>query len=299
MTIFKGVATALITPMTENRVDYEGLEKLIKIQLNSGINALVANGTTGEPSTLTDAEKRKVSEIVLEITNKKVPVIVGAGSNSTACAIQLAKDASEMGADALLCVTPYYNKCTQQGMVEHFKAIADNTILPIIMYNVPSRTSVNLLPETITKLAGYKGICAVKEASGNISQIMDIARINPKILSIYSGDDGLTYPVLTLGGLGVISVVSNIIPQYMCELTKAYFDGDKQRALTLQLNILPLIKAVFCEVNPIPIKCAAKLLGLIGDDYVRLPLTKCSNKKLVLSELINLGLLSNDNNLED
>lgn len=290
MTIFKGVGTALITPMTENGVDYDSLEKLVKFQLTNGIDALIANGTTGEPSTLSSEEKRKVASTVIEITNKKVPVIVGAGSNSTLHAIELAREAASLGADALLCVTPYYNKCTQQGLILHFKAIADSTNLPIIMYNVPSRTGVNLLPETVAQVAGYKGICAIKEASGNISQIMDLAKISKDKLTIYSGDDGLTFPILCLGGLGIISVASNVIPSYMSKMTDSYFEGKFELARKMQLDSISLIKALFCEVNPIPVKAAAKIIGLC-DDYVRLPLTRCSNIKLVETELKNLGII--------
>ncbi|MFA7663497.1 MAG: 4-hydroxy-tetrahydrodipicolinate synthase, partial [Clostridia bacterium] len=249
--IFQGVGTALITPMIDDCIDYISLEKLVKTQIISGIDCLIANGTTGEPSTISDEEKIKIASMVIEVVDKKIPVIVGAGSNSTAHAIKLAKDANYIGADGILCVTPYYNKCTQQGLVEHFKAIADQVDLPMIMYNVPSRTGLNMLPETVAKLAGYKGICAIKEASGNISQIMELATISRDDFNLYSGDDGLTYPILTLGGAGVISVASNIIPQYMCEMVDSYFTGNIKKSRDMQLKILPLIKALFFEVNPI------------------------------------------------
>jgi len=288
--IFQGVGTALITPMIDDCIDYISLEKLVKTQIISGIDCLIANGTTGEPSTISDEEKIKIASIVIEVVDKKIPVIVGAGSNSTAHAIKLAKDANYIGADGILCVTPYYNKCTQQGLVEHFKAIADQVDLPMIMYNVPSRTGLNMLPETVAKLAGYKGICAIKEASGNISQIMELAAISRDDFYLYSGDDGLTYPILTLGGAGVISVASNIIPQYMCEMVDSYFTGNIKKSRDMQLKILPLIKALFFEVNPIPVKCAAKLLGICGDE-VRLPLTKCTCENLLKKELMNIGLL--------
>ncbi|MDD4120622.1 MAG: 4-hydroxy-tetrahydrodipicolinate synthase [Clostridia bacterium] len=288
--IFQGVGTALITPMIDDCIDYISLEKLVKTQIISGIDCLIANGTTGEPSTISDEEKIKIASIVIEVVDKKIPVIVGAGSNSTAHAIKLAKDANYIGADGILCVTPYYNKCTQQGLVEHFKAIADQVDLPMIMYNVPSRTGLNMLPETVAKLAGYKGICAIKEASGNISQIMELATISRDDFNLYSGDDGLTYPILTLGGAGVISVASNIIPQYMCEMVDSYFTGNIKKSRDMQLKILPLIKALFFEVNPIPVKCAAKLLGICGDE-VRLPLTKCTCENLLKKELMNIGLL--------
>lgn len=288
--IFQGVGTALITPMIDDCIDYISLEKLVKTQIISGIDCLIANGTTGEPSTISDEEKIKIASIVIEVVDKKIPVIVGAGSNSTAHAIKLAKDANYIGADGILCVTPYYNKCTQQGLVEHFKAIADQVDLPMIMYNVPSRTGLNMLPETVAKLAGYKGICAIKEASGNISQIMELATISRDDFNLYSGDDGLTYPILTLGGAGVISVASNIIPQYMCEMVDSYFTGNIKKSRDMQLKILPLIKALFFEVNPIPVKCAAKLLRICGDE-VRLPLTKCTCENLLKKELMNIGLL--------
>lgn len=288
--IFQGVGTALITPMLDNKIDYISLEKLVKTQLDSGIACLVANGTTGEPSTISDEEKIKIASVVIEIVNKKIPVIVGAGSNSTEHAIRQAIDAKSVGADGLLCVTPYYNKCTQQGLIEHFKSIADQVDLPIIMYNVPSRTGLNMLPETVAKLAGYKGICAIKEASGNISQIMELACISGNDFFLYSGDDGLTYPILTLGGAGVISVASNVIPKYMHEMVDSYFTGNVEKSRNMQLRILPFIKALFLEVNPIPVKCAAKLLGICSDE-VRLPLTKCTYESILEKELKNLGLL--------
>ncbi|HQC54295.1 MAG TPA: 4-hydroxy-tetrahydrodipicolinate synthase [Clostridia bacterium] len=291
MTIFTGVATALITPMNQDGIDYDSLEKLINFQINNHIDALLTNGTTGEPPTLTDEEKLQLMNTTIEIVNKRVPVIAGAGSNCTAHAVELASSAQKAGADAILAVTPYYNKGTQQGLIEHFKAIADNTKLPIILYNVPSRTGINLLPETVNCLAGYKGICALKEASGNINQILELARIASDKMQIYSGDDSLTYTIMTLGGAGVISVASNIIPEYMHTLTHAVLNGDYDTAKKMQLQALPLINALFCEVNPIPVKCAAKLMGLCSGDYVRLPLTRCSKEELVKKELINFGLI--------
>lgn len=290
MTIFKGVATALITPMTESGIDYVSLERLIEFQIKNNIDALVTNGTTGEPSTLSEDEKIELMKITIEIVNKRVPVIVGAGSNCTAHAVSLTKQATELGANGILAVTPYYNKGTQLGLISHFKSIADSTVLPIILYNVPSRTGVNILPETVDKLAGYKGIYAIKEACGNINQILELARIPSDRLKIYSGDDALTYSIMTLGGMGVISVASNIIPNYMSELTKAILNGNFDKAKNMQLESLPLINALFSEVNPIPVKYAAKLLGLC-DDYVRLPLTLCCTKELVKTELINFGLI--------
>jgi len=291
MTIFTGVATALITPMNHNGIDYDALEKLINMQIDNNIDALVTNGTTGEPSTLTEEEKLQLMKTTIEIVNKKVPVIAGAGSNCTSYAVELAVKAQQAGADAILAVTPYYNKGTQQGLVGHFKAIADNTTLPIVLYNVPSRTGINMLPETVSCLTGYKGICAIKEASGNINQILELARIASGKIQIYSGDDALTYSVMTLGGAGVISVASNIIPRYIKELTQAALNGNYEIAKSMQLKVLPLINALFCEVNPIPVKCAAKLMGICSD-YVRLPLTPCAKEDIIKKELINFGLIN-------
>ncbi len=271
--IFSGTATALITPFTKDGVDFVALEKLIDLQLASGINAIVVLGTTGEPATMSMAEKKSVISFAISKINHRVPVIVGAGSNSTACAIELAKMAQELGADGLLVVTPYYNKCTQEGLVAHYSAIAASTSLPIICYNVPGRTGVNMLPSTFATVAELDNVVAMKEASGNMEQIEECIRLCGDNAVVYSGDDGLTIPVMAMGGAGIISVVSNAIPAYTVEMTNAFLDGDLKKAASMQLKMLPLVKAMFCEVNPIPVKKACQLIG-IGDGQLRLPLTE-------------------------
>lgn len=273
MSIFKGAATALITPFIDDKVDFKSLETLVDRQLENGIDALIINGTTGEPTTMTHFERTAVAGAVIEHVKKRVPVILGAGSNNTYTAIEYAKENEQLGADAILTVTPYYNKCTQSGLVAHYKAIADAVDLPVIMYNVPGRTGVNIAPETCLKLAGYRGISAIKEASGNINQYMALNRLIDGKMDIYSGDDGLVYPLLALGAKGVISVASNVAPQYMHDMVYKFFEGDWKTSLEMQQKIEPLVKALFAEVNPIPVKCALKLMGIIPDDYMRLPLT--------------------------
>jgi len=291
MTIFQGVGTALITPFQNDKVDFAALEKLVDTQLNGGIAALIVNGTTGEPTTMTHGERTAVAISVIKQVNKKIPVILGAGSNNTYTAVEYAVEAQDLGADGILAVTPYYNKCTQSGLIAHYKALADATNIPLIMYNVPGRTGVNINPETAEALAGYKNIVAVKEASGNIQQFMDVARLIHGKMDIYSGDDGYVYPLLALGGKGVISVASNIIPRYMSDMVAKYFSGDIEGSLTMQFKLAPLVKALFSEVNPIPVKCAARILGIIPDDYMRLPLTKFSKEDYLKAELKSFGLL--------
>lgn len=289
--LFKGVATALITPFQNDKVDFAALEHLVDTQLRGNVSALVINGTTGEPTTMTHGERTAVAGSVIKQVNKKIPIILGAGSNNTYTAVEYAVEAEELGADGILAVTPYYNKCTQAGIVAHYKALADATDIPIIMYNVPSRTGVNINPETALELAGYKKITAIKEASGNIGQFMELARLLEGKMDIYSGDDGLVFPLLALGAKGVISVASNIIPEYMVQMVDKYFAGDLQGSRSMQFKAEPLIKALFCEVNPIPVKCAARLMGIIPDDYMRLPLTKLSKEEYLAKELREFGLI--------
>lgn len=289
MSIFKGAATALVTPFKDDKVDFETLEKLVARQLEGGIDALVVNGTTGEPTTMTHDERTAVAKAVIAQVGGKIPVILGAGSNNTHTAIEYAQENQELGADAILTVTPYYNKCTQGGLIAHYKAIADNIDLPIIMYNVPGRTGVNIAPETAAELAEYPKIAAIKEASGNIHQFMEIARLCEGKLDVYSGDDELIFPLLALGGIGVISVASNVVPRYIHDLTAKYFEGDIVGSREMQLKINPLVKALFCEVNPIPVKCALKLMGLM-DDYMRLPLVRCTKEAYVAEEMRKFGL---------
>lgn len=286
MSIFKGAATALVTPFIDDKVDFKALETLVDKQLEGNIDALIVNGTTGEPTTMTHFERTAVAGAVIEHVKKRIPVILGAGSNNTYTAIEYAKENEQLGADGILTVTPYYNKCTQSGLVAHYKAIADAVDLPVIMYNVPGRTGVNIAPETCLKLAGYRGIQAIKEASGNLHQFMELSRLVRGKLDIYSGDDGLVYPLLALGAIGVISVASNVCPQYMHDMVYKYFEGDTETSLNMQHKIEPLVGALFAEVNPIPVKCALKLMGLIPDDYMRLPLTR-SEKVAEMRQALN------------
>ncbi len=284
--IFKGCATALATPFNDSGVNFSEFEKLINFQLAHGINALVVCGTSGEASTMTKDEKAQTIKFAVECTNHKVPVIVGTGSNNTAEAIRQSKLAEELGADAILVVTPYYNKTTQVGLISHFSAIANCVSLPIILYNVPSRTGVNILPKTCFELSKIDNIVAIKEASGNISQIAEISRLCGDNLAIYSGNDDQIVPTMALGGLGVISVLSNIAPKACVDITSLCLCGNIKEARKLQLEYLPLINALFCEVNPIPVKAA---LNMIGYDFgiPRLPLVEMSNEnKIVLEELL-------------
>ncbi len=269
--IFRGTATALITPFTkDDKVDVKALCEIVERQIASGVDALVALGTTGEPATLSEEEKKQVVEVCIKQTRGRVPVIVGAGSNSTRHAIETCRMAQNLGADGLLVVTPYYNKCTQEGLVEHYGAIADSTSLPIICYNVSSRTGVNMLPETFARIATQKNVVGIKEASGNMEQIEKCLALCPD--KVISGDDALTLPIMAMGGLGVISVASNVCPKYVSDMTHYALDGDWERARKMQLALLPLISALFCEVNPIPIKKAMEIKGYCTSK-LRLPLT--------------------------
>lgn len=285
--MLKGTSTALITPFTNDEIDFSALEKLLDFQLNGGVDSLVVLGTTGEPATLTRNEKIAVVSFVVNHVKGKLPIIVGAGANSTATTIENAKLYTDLGADALLMVTPYYNKCTQTGLVEHFTKVAEKTSLPIILYNVPGRTGVNMLPETFQVLQDVDNIVAVKEASGNMEQIEEYLRISKGKADVLSGDDGLTVPIMAMGGKGVISVASNILPKYVSTMTKSVLDGDLNTAVNMQLKLLPLIKALFQEVNPIPVKMGAEILGLCSSS-LRLPLTKLTDKNTALLK----GLLS-------
>ena len=269
--IFRGTATALITPFTkDDKVDVKALCEIVERQIASGVDALVALGTTGEPATLSEEEKKQVIEVCIKQTRGRVPVIVGAGSNSTRHAIETCRMAQNLGADGLLVVTPYYNKCTQEGLVEHYCAIADSTSLPIICYNVSSRTGVNMLPETFARIATQKNVVGIKEASGNMEQIEKCLALCPG--KVISGDDALTLPIMAMGGLGVISVASNVCPKYVSDMTHYALDGEWEKARKMQLALLPLISALFCEVNPIPIKKAMEIKGYCTSK-LRLPLT--------------------------
>ena len=270
--IFRGVATALITPLTPRGVDYPALGRLIDWQISEGINALVIAGTTGEGSTLTDEEHRAVLRYSVEQTAGRVPVIAGTGSNDTAYAISLTKYACEIGCDAMLVVTPYYNKATQNGLVQMYTAIADASAKPIIVYNVPSRTGVNIQPTTYQRLAQHPMISGIKEANGDISGIVTTASLVGNSLSIYSGNDDQIVPILSMGGSGVISVLSNVLPRKTVEICTRFWSGDVAGSAALQRELLPLIHALFSEVNPIPVKAAMAAMGFC-EDYLRLPLT--------------------------
>ena len=271
-TVFKGAATAIITPLTETGIDYERFAALIDWQINEGIDAIVVCGTTGEASTLTDEEHREAIAFAVKQVGGRVPVIAGTGSNDTAYAIDLTRFACEAGADAILAVTPYYNKATQKGLIASFRAIADASTKPVILYNVPSRTGCNILPATALALAEHPNIVAIKEAGGNISQIAELAALTAGKLDIYSGNDDQIVPIMALGGIGVISVLSNPMPRETAELCRRMLEGDVKGAAKMQLDYLPLINALFCEVNPIPVKAAMAAMGYC-ENYVRLPLT--------------------------
>ncbi len=277
-TLFTGVATAIVTPLNEKGIDYEAFERLIEWQIQQGINAIVVAGTTGEGSTLTDDEHKAVIKFAVDKIAGRVPVIAGTGSNDTAYAIDLTKYACEAGADAMLVVTPYYNKATQKGLIQSFTAIADASTKPIILYNVPSRTGCNLEPATCAELAKHPNIVAVKEASGNISQIAKLASLVGDEMDIYSGNDDQIVPIMSLGGKGVISVLSNILPKETVEICDLYFDGKTKESAALQLKYIKLIDALFCEVNPIPVKAATAAMGY-GENYLRLPLTPMDEAK--------------------
>ena len=290
-TIFTGMATAMVTPMTASGVDYDALSNFIEFQIANGINALVAVGTTGESATLSPEERRQVIRFTVEKVAGRVPVIAGTGTNNTAPAIRYSIDACEDGADALLIVTPYYNKATQNGLIAHYTAIADSVDKPIILYNVPSRTGCNLLPATIEKLAEHPNIAGVKEASGNMSQVVELfARCGDK-LDIYSGEDALTVPMISMGGKGTISVLSDVCPREAVAMTDAALSGDFATAAAWQCKLLPLINCLFSEVNPIPVKAAISAMGF-GEEILRLPLTPMEpeNRKKLFQEMRKLGV---------
>lgn len=290
--IFRGVATALVTPTTADGVDFEALGRLIDWQIEEGINALVIAGTTGEGSTLSVEEHKEVIRFSVQRVNHRIPVIGGTGSNDTATAIELTKSACEDGVDACLVVTPYYNKATQNGLIAMYKAIADASTKPIIMYNVPSRTGVNIEPSTYAALAGYPNIAAIKEANGNISKIVEAAGVIGDQLDMYSGNDDQVVPILSMGGSGVISVVSNVAPRRTVEMCDRYFAGDVAGAAEIQCELFPLIRALFCEVNPIPVKAAMAAMGFC-ENYLRMPLCPMSeaNEKAMLQIMRDMGIL--------
>ena len=292
-TIFRGIGTALITPMTATGVDYDNLARLIDFQLESGVNALVAVGTTGESATLTPAERKEVIRFTVERTAGRVPVIAGTGTNNTEHVLDFTKSACDDGADAVLVVTPYYNKATQNGLIKHYERIADYSAKPVIMYNVPSRTGCNLLPASCAVLADHPNIAAIKEATGNMSQVVELAALCGDKLDIYSGEDGITLPILAVGGMGCISVASNLAPKQMVSIVDKFFAGDVAGAAQMQKDIYRLIQLLFCEVNPIPVKAAMAAMGFC-ENRVRLPLTQMEpqNEILLLREMRKLGVLA-------
>ena len=289
--IFRGAATALITPLNAQGIDYAQLGRLIDWQIDAGIDALVICGTTGESSTLTDKEHREAISFAVERTAGRVPVIAGTGSNDTAYAIDLTRFACEAGADACLVVTPYYNKATQKGLVAMYNAIADASTKPLILYNVPSRTGTAIQPATYVELAKHPNIAAIKEANGNISAIVETMALVGDQLDLYSGNDDEIVPILSMGGKGVISVLSNLLPAETSRLCHKFFEGDVAGAAQMQCVYLKLIRALFSEVNPIPVKAAMAALGFC-EDYLRLPLTPMedSHRQVLLDEMRRCGL---------
>ena len=289
--IFSGVCTALVTPFLDGKVNYPMMEQLLKKQIDAGITAVVIAGTTGEGSTLTDEEHKDALAFAVKRANKRVPIIAGTGSNDTAYAIQLTQHACEVGCDAMLLVTPYYNKATQRGLIESFTAIANASTKPCILYNVPSRTGCNLLPKSVAVLAKHPNIVAIKEASGDFSQIAELISLTNGEIDVYSGNDDQIVPLLSLGGKGVISVLSNVLPKKTVEMCDKFFNGDVKGSAEIQLQLIPLINALFCEVNPIPVKAATSALGF-GENYLRLPLTSMEkdNEEKLLTLMRAQGL---------
>ncbi len=284
MSIFKGSGTAIVTPFKQDGVDYDAFSKMIQFQLTNSTDALIVCGTTGEASTMSDEEKLEVVRFAKSIVKEKIPVIVGTGGNDTAHSILLSKEVEKIGVDGLLLVTPYYNKTTQAGLIEHYKAIAKSVNLPLILYNVPSRTGMNISPKTVAELNKVENIVAVKEASGDISQIAEIASICD--IDIYSGNDDQIVPVLSVGGIGVISVLSNIFPKETHDIVALYQAGKVEESRDLQLKFLNLIKLLFIETNPIPVKAALSMMGYC-EEILRLPLIPMSdtNKKALKEEM--------------
>ena len=280
--VFTGVCTALITPFRDGKIDFEALSGLVEFQIDGGVDALLINGTTGESATLTDAEKREIISFAVSEVGGRVPVIAGTGSNDTKKAVELSKFAYDVGADAGLAVTPYYNKASEVGLIKHYEAIADATEIPIILYNVPSRTGVNIPLSVYERLSEHKNIVAVKEANPSVSDFARLSARCGKNLDLYSGNDDLILPCLSLGGNGIISVISNALPRQTGDICRLWFGGKIKEATELQLKLLPLTNALFCEVNPIPIKALLSHLGFCKEEY-RLPLCPMdSDRKMAL-----------------
>ena len=290
-TIFTGMATAIVTPMTETGIDYEALGRFIEFQIEQGINAIVVMGTTGENATIEPEDQKEVIRFTVEKVAKRVPVIAGTGTNNTAHVLHNTKNACEVGADAILVVTPYYNKATQNGLIRHFTAVADASTVPVILYNVPGRTGCALQPKTVAKLAEHPNIVGLKEATGNMSQMVELMHLCGDKIDIYSGEDALTVPMMAMGGKGTISVLSNVVPAQSVAMTDACIAGDYKTAAAMQCKLLPLINALFSEVNPIPAKAAVSAMGF-GEEHLRMPLTPMedSTRAVLFEEMRKLGV---------
>ena len=291
-TIFTGMATAIVTPMhTDGSIDYEALSRFVEFQIDSGINGLVVMGTTGENATIEPEDQKKVIAYTVEKVAGRVPVIAGTGTNNTEHVLHNTRNACQVGADAILVVTPYYNKATQNGLVTHFTAVADESTLPVILYNVPSRTGCNLLPKTVAKLSEHPNIAAIKEATGSLAQMIEIMHLCGDKIDVYSGEDGLTVPMMAMGAKGTISVLSNVAPRQSVAMTDACLRGDYAAAAKMQCDLLPLSNALFSEVNPIPAKAATAAMGF-GADALRLPLTSMEeqNRAVLFAEMRKLGI---------
>ena len=291
-TIFTGMATAIVTPMhTDGSIDYEALGRFVEFQIGSGINGLVVMGTTGENATIEPEDQKKVIAYTVEKVAGRVPVIAGTGTNNTEHVLANTRNACQVGADAILVVTPYYNKATQNGLVTHFTAVADESTLPVILYNVPGRTGCNLLPKTVAKLSEHPNIAAIKEATGSLAQMIEIMHLCGDKIDVYSGEDGLTVPMMAMGAKGTISVLSNVAPRQSVAMTDACLRGDYAAAAKMQCDLLPLINALFSEVNPIPAKAATAAMGF-GADALRLPLTSMEeqNRAVLFAEMRKLGI---------
>ena len=291
-TIFTGMATAIVTPMhTDGSIDYEALSRFVEFQIDSGINGLVVMGTTGENATIEPEDQKKVIAYTVEKVAGRVPVIAGTGTNNTEHVLHNTRNACQVGADAILVVTPYYNKATQNGLVTHFTAVADESTLPVILYNVPGRTGCNLLPKTVAKLSEHPNIAAIKEATGSLAQMIEIMHLCGDKIDVYSGEDGLTVPMMAMGAKGTISVLSNVAPRQSVAMTDACLRGDYAAAAKMQCDLLPLINALFSEVNPIPAKAATAAMDF-GADALRLPLTSMEeqNRAVLFAEMRKLGI---------
>lgn len=291
-TIFTGMATAIVTPMhTDGSIDYEALGRFVEFQIGSGINGLVVMGTTGENATIEPEDQKKVIAYTVEKVAGRVPVIAGTGTNNTEHVLHNTRNACQVGADAILVVTPYYNKATQNGLITHFTAVADESTLPVILYNVPGRTGCNLLPKTVAKLSEHPNIAAIKEATGSLAQMIEIMHLCGDKIDVYSGEDGLTVPMIAMGAKGTISVLSNVAPRQSVAMTDACLRGDYAAAAKMQCDLLPLINALFSEVNPIPAKAATAAMGF-GADALRLPLTSMEeqNRAVLFAEMRKLGI---------